>query len=101
VPDTQGLSELQNSACPQSCPNCRQAEAIQDNSGHDSEVLLRSLLRVVQDGDDGNGIKGLPGSQTSGEEKGTGKALLKVIRLLVEMAPTERIALIELLKALG
>ena len=104
--DSQGvgskqLTTSQNSACPQSCPDCRQAETIQDNSGRDSDVVLRSLLRVVQDGDDGNGTKGQPGSQTSGEEKGTGKALLKVIRLLVEMAPEERTALIELLKAVG
>ena len=58
-------------------------------------TLLRLILRAVQD--DGNGTKGQPGSQTSGK----GESLWKVIRLLVEMAPKERSALLGLLKALG
>ena len=78
--DTQGLSDLQNPACPQSCPNCRQAGAVQDNAR--------------QDGDDGN-------AERRDAAKGNGKSLLKVIRLLVEMAPKERSALLGLLKALG
>jgi hypothetical protein len=64
-------------------------------------VLLRLFLRAVQDGDDGDGTKGQPGSRTNGQEKGTGKALLKVVRLLVEMDPEERTALVGLLKASG
>jgi hypothetical protein len=75
-------------------------ETTHDNSGHDGDVLLRLLWRAVQDGDDGNGTKGQPGSQTSGEDKGTSKSLLAVIRLLVGMDQKERTALIELLKAL-
>ena len=78
--DTKGLRESQNSACPQSCPNCCQAEATQDNSGHD--------------GDDDNGERRNPA-------KATGKSLLEVVRLLAEMAPDERATLVELLKALG
>jgi len=58
-------------------------------------MLLRSLLRVVQDGDDAG--KRQPGSRT----KGRGESLLEVINLLVEMDPEERIALIQLLKVLG
>ena len=92
---TQGLSKLQNSACPQSCPNCRQAEATRDNSGHDGDVLLRSLFRAFQNGDDGG--KQPRRSRTKGREE----SLLEAINLLVEMAPEEQIALIQLLKVLG
>ena len=43
-----------------------------------------------------------PSAEPAGRaSSGAGRALLNVIRLLVEMAPEERIALIELLKALG
>jgi len=49
----------------------------------------------------GGDTKRPPESQTSGAEKAAGRALLKVIRLLVEMAPEERTALVGLLKALG
>lgn len=95
VLDTQGLASSEITACPQSCPDCRQAETIQDNSGRDSEVLIRSLLRAVQDGgDDGTG-------ERRNMAKGTSKSLLEVIRLLVEMDPEERTALLGLLKALG
>ena len=95
--DSKQLTASRNSACPQSCPNYRQAEATQDNSGHDGDMLLRSLLRAVQDGDDGNGGKQPRKSRT----KGRGESLLEVIRLLVEMNPEERTALVELLQALG
>jgi len=50
--------------------------------------------------DDENGTTRQLGSQTNGQEKGTGGTLLKVVRLLVEMDPEERIALIKLLKVL-
>ena len=68
---------------------------MEDNSGHDGDVLLRSLLRAAQDGDDA-------GKQQRGSwPKGKGESLLEVIRLLAEMAPDERTALIRLLKTLG
>ena len=92
---TQGLRKSQKTACPQSCPNCHQADTIQDNAGHDGEVLLRLLLRVVQDSDDGG--KHPRRSQT----KGRGESLLEAIKLLVEMDPEERAALIGFLKLLG
>jgi hypothetical protein len=57
-------------------------------------VLIRSLLRAVQDGGDGTG-------ERRNLAKGTSKSLLEVIRLLVEMDPEERTALLGLLKALG
>jgi hypothetical protein len=56
-------------------------------------VLLQSPLRAVHDGDDGKG------EQRNGAI-GPGKSLLEVIRLLVEMTPEERTALIGLLKVL-
>jgi len=92
---TKELTASQNTACPQSCPNCRQAEATQDNSGHDGDVLLRLLLRAVQDGDDG------ARQPRRSQKKGKGESLLEVVYSLVEMDPEERTALIELLKALG
>jgi len=64
-------------------------------------MLLRSLLKAVQDGDDGNRTNRQVKIQSNGKEKESREALLKVIRLLVEMAPEERTALIGLLKALG
>ena len=81
---------MQSSACPQPCPDCRQAEATEDNSGHDGDVLLRLLLKAVQDGDDRRNAA-----------KRNGKSLLEAIRLLTEMDLEERGALIALLKALG
>ena len=74
--------------------HCRQAEATQGNSGHDGNVLLRSPLRPAQDSDDDNG-------ERRNGAKGTGKSLLDVVRLLVEMDPEERTLLLEFLKALG
>jgi len=94
VVDSIQLRESQNSACPRSCLNCRQAETNQDNSGQDADVLLRSVLEAVQVGDDSN-------NQRKSGAKGTGKSLLEVIRLLAEMDPGERTALIRLLKAMG
>lgn len=60
-------------------------------------MLLRSLVRAVQDGDDANGTKRQPGSRP----KGKGESLLEIIRLLAEMDPDERTTLIGLLKVLG
>jgi len=57
-------------------------------------VLLRSLLRSVQDGDSGN-------AERRNAAQGNGKPLLEVIRLLAEMDPDERSALVGLLKAFG
>ncbi len=64
-------------------------------------MLLRSLLRVVQDGNASNGRKRQQEGQMNGKEKETGEALLKSIRLLTEMAPEERTVLIKLIKAIG
>jgi hypothetical protein len=64
-------------------------------------VLLLSLVRAVQDGNGGSDTKRRSGSRTVGQEKGAGEALLEVVRRLAEMAPNERAALIELVKALG
>jgi len=58
------------------------------------DVLLRLLLRAVQDGDDGN-------AERRNAAKRNAKSLLEVIRLLAEMDPDERTALVGLLKALG
>jgi hypothetical protein len=52
------------------------------------------LLRAVQDGDDGN-------AERRNAAQGNGKSLLEVIRLLAEMDPDERSALVGLLKAFG
>ena len=49
---------------------------------------------MVQSGDDSN-------DERRNGAKETGKSLLEIVRLLVEMPPEERTALIELLKALG
>lgn len=51
-------------------------------------------MGVVQDGDDGN-------AERRNASKGNGKSLLEVIRLLAEMDPDERTALVGLLKAFG
>jgi len=53
---------------------------IQDNSGRDR--------------DDGN-------AERRGAARGNGKSLLEVVRLLAEMDPEERTALVGLLKAFG
>jgi len=92
--NTQGVATSQNSSCPQSCPNCRQALPAQDNSGQDAALILQSLFGAVQDANDGNAEK-------RNVVKGNGKSLLEVIRLLAEMAPDERTALVGLLKAFG
>ena len=92
--DAQGVAESQISSCPQSCPNCRQAKSIADNSGHDAGEPLQSLVTALQNGDDGI-------AESRGAAKGNGKSLLEAIRLLAEMDPDERTALVGLLKAFG
>ena len=62
------------------------------------EAVLREL---IGGGDDDNGTKRQPGSRANGKQKGTGKVLLEVIRLLVEMEPEEWTALLKLLKVLA
>jgi hypothetical protein len=66
-------------------------ESIQDNSGRNSDAILRSLVRAVQDGN----------AERRNAAKGNGKSLLEVIHLLAEMDPDERTALVGLLKAFG
>ena len=56
-------------------------------------MSLPSLLGTVQDDD-------CSGDRRNGAN-GTGKSLLEILRLLAEMDPDERTALITLLKALG
>ena len=55
---------------------------------------------MIQDGNDSNETKRQPESETNDRQKGTGTHLLEAMRLLIEMVPEERMALIELLKAL-
>ncbi len=59
---------------------------------HDSTAILQMRSAVIRDGNNNGG--------RTGEGQGTRKSLLEVIRLLAEMAPDERDALVELLKAL-
>jgi hypothetical protein len=62
------------------------------------QLALQEILGVINDA---NRKNRQAERRTNGKEKGIGESLLKVIRLLVEMNPEERNALIELLKILG
>ncbi len=59
--------------------------------------MAAALRELIKENDRRKSEKG----QVSGSGESPGKGFLEVIRLLVEMDPEERIALIGLLKALG
>lgn len=93
---------IEENCLPPILPELLPSGVIQDDSGHSAQTPLESALReVIGGGNDGNGTERQPGSPTSGEERGIGKPLWEVVRLLVEMDPDERTALVGLLRALG
>ena len=102
TPDKQGRNDADVSVCTRVCTNCCRALTTLDNSNDFVRMALRSALQeIIAGGNDGHGTKPQRGSQANDRAKGTGEALLKAIRLLVELPPKERTALIGFLKALG
>ncbi len=97
MPDSKGLTASENTACPQSCLNYRQAEATQDRARQDTPLILQSLVKAVRDDDGRDGMRERPNTN----DGQAGSALLETIRLLAKLSPDERAALIGLLKTLG
>lgn len=59
VLDTKGLTAIQNSACCQTCRGCCQAEAVPDNSGHNSTMVKVIHLLAEMDPDERAALVGL------------------------------------------
>jgi len=71
-----------------------------DNASQDAATILQSLLRFAGVGGDDSAER----SPDNPQEKVEGTrsvSMLEAIRMLVTMAPEERSALVELIKALG
>ncbi len=98
TPNKQGSNDADVSVCTRVCTKCCRTLSIADKA---TSNALANMAVALQESISQNDSSESEKSQAGGSGTSPGGAILEVIRLLTKMAPEERTALIELLKALG